>query len=122
MGCFSMSTQSWSCAKLRVDTTVVQADIHPTDNTLLWDAARVLTRLLVRLGGLLGRPLKGFSAPSRPSISRSGPSHHLEDRVRAHIFLCMLAYYVEWHMREAWRQLTFADEDQDAKLTRDPVA
>ena len=51
------------------------------------------------------------------------PIHHrLEDRVRAHIFLCMLAYYVEWHMREAWRELTFADEDQDAKATRDPVA
>lgn len=48
--------------------------------------------------------------------------HHLEDRVRAHIFLCMLAYYVEWHMREAWRELTFADEEQAAKLTRDPVA
>lgn len=48
--------------------------------------------------------------------------HHLEDRVRAHIFLCMLAYYVEWHMREAWRELMFADEDQAAKLTRDPVA
>ncbi|MDP2371780.1 IS1634 family transposase [Rhodoferax sp.] len=48
--------------------------------------------------------------------------HHLEDRVRAHIFLCMLAYYVEWHMREAWRELMFADEDQAAKLVRDPVA
>jgi transposase len=48
--------------------------------------------------------------------------HHLEDRVRAHIFLCMLAWYVEWHMREAWRELTLADEDQHAKLTRDPVA
>ena len=48
--------------------------------------------------------------------------HHLTDRVRAHIFLCMLAYYVEWHMREAWREITFADEDQDAKPTRDPVA
>ena len=51
------------------------------------------------------------------------PIHHrLADRVRAHIFLCMLAYYVEWHMREAWRALMFADEDQDAKKTRDPVA
>jgi transposase len=51
------------------------------------------------------------------------PIHHrLADRVRAHIFLCMLAYYVEWHMREAWRELMFADEDQRAKLTRDPVA
>ena len=38
------------------------------------------------------------------------PIHHrTADRVRAHIFLCMLAYYVEWHMREAWRELMFAD-------------
>ena len=48
--------------------------------------------------------------------------HHLEGRVRAHIFLCMLAYYVEWHMREAWRELMFADCDQAAKCQRDPVA
>lgn len=48
--------------------------------------------------------------------------HRLEDRVRAHIFLCMLSYYVEWHMLEAWRPLLFADEDQKAKAERDPVA
>jgi transposase len=48
--------------------------------------------------------------------------HHLEERVRAHIFLCMLAYYVEWHMREAWRELMFADEDLERKKHRDPVA
>lgn len=48
--------------------------------------------------------------------------HHLADRVRAHIFLCMLAYYVEWHMRQAWAPLLFADEDQEAKAERDPVA
>ena len=34
----------------------------------------------------------------------------------------MLAYYVQWHMFEAWRPLLFADEDQQAKATRDPVA
>ena len=51
------------------------------------------------------------------------PIHHrTAERVRAHIFLCMLAYYVEWHMREAWRELMFADEDQEAKQKRDPVA
>ncbi len=51
------------------------------------------------------------------------PIHHrLADRVRAHIFLCMLAYYVEWHMRETWRPLLFADEDLAAKAERDPVA
>ena len=48
--------------------------------------------------------------------------HRLEDRVRAHIFLCMLSYYVEWHMLEAWRPLLFADEDRQAKAKRDPVA
>jgi hypothetical protein len=34
----------------------------------------------------------------------------------------MLAYYVEWHMREAWRELLFADEDLPRKKRRDPVA
>lgn len=48
--------------------------------------------------------------------------HHLENRVKAHIFLCMLAYYVLWHMTEAWRPLLFADEDQESKCSRDPVA
>ena len=51
------------------------------------------------------------------------PIHHrLAERVRSHIFLCMLAYYVEWHMREAWRELMFADTEQALKATRDPVA
>lgn len=47
--------------------------------------------------------------------------HHTEDRVRAHIFLCMLAYYVEWHLRRAWAPLLFANE-VDTLATRDPVA
>ena len=48
--------------------------------------------------------------------------HRLEERVKAHLFLCMLAYYVQWHMAEAWRPLLFADEDQQSKASRDPVA
>jgi hypothetical protein len=40
------------------------------------------------------------------------PIHHrLEERVRAHVFLCMLAYYVEWHLRQAWAPLLFAEDD-----------
>ena len=51
------------------------------------------------------------------------PIHHYqEQRVRAHLFLCMLAYYVKWHMMEAWRALLFADEGQQAKRERDPGA
>ncbi len=48
--------------------------------------------------------------------------HRTEDRVKAHIFLSMLTYYVQRYMSEALRPLLFADEDQEAKSTRDPVA
>jgi transposase len=52
------------------------------------------------------------------------PIHHrLEGRVRAHILLCMLAYYVERHMRDALAPMLFADEmSDDEKDERDPVA
>jgi hypothetical protein len=40
--------------------------------------------------------------------------HYLADRVRAHVLLCMLAYYVEWHMRQALAPLLFDDDDQAA--------
>ena len=57
------------------------------------------------------------------------PIHHrLEDRVRAHVFLCMLSQYLEWHLREAWAELIFKDEcpperpDPVAKAMRSPEA
>ncbi len=55
---------------------------------------------------------------------RVRPIHHSTDpRVRAHVFLCMLAYYVEWHMREALGPLLFGDQELAAdRWTRDPVA
>jgi transposase len=47
------------------------------------------------------------------------PIHHrLEERVRAHVFLCMLAYYVEWHMRQAWAPLLFAEDDPHGAAQR----
>ena len=49
------------------------------------------------------------------------PIHHrLEDRVRAHVFLCMLAYYLAWHLRQAWKPLLFDDEQPPTQP--DPVA
>jgi hypothetical protein len=43
------------------------------------------------------------------------PIHHrLADRVRAHVFLCMLAYYLVWHMRRVWAELLFDDHDRPA--------
>jgi hypothetical protein len=46
--------------------------------------------------------------------------HYTETRVRAHVFICMLASYLVWHLRQAWAPLTFADENRPAPL--DPVA
>ena len=40
--------------------------------------------------------------------------HHHDDRIRAHVFLCMLAYYVEWHMRTRLREILFEDEDRNS--------
>jgi hypothetical protein len=60
------------------------------------------------------RTLKGPELEIRPV------HHHLEDRVRAHVFLCMLAYYLTWHLHEAWAPLLFKDENPTP--TRDPVA
>jgi Transposase DDE domain len=54
--------------------------------------------------------------------------HHLEDRVRAHLLICMLAYYLTWHLRAAWTELLFADPhpaqtvDPVAKASRSPTA
>ena len=63
------------------------------------------------------RTFKGLDLRVRPI------HHRLETRVRAHLFLCMLAYYVEWHMREALAPLLFVDEDlAQIRATRDPVA
>ena len=47
------------------------------------------------------------------------PIHHrLVPRVRAHVFLCVLAYYVEWHMRRAWAPLLFAEDDPQGAAER----
>jgi len=62
------------------------------------------------------RSLKGIDLLIRPIW------HHTEDHVRAHLFICMLAYYVEWHMRKALAPLLFDDEELDEnRKRRDPV-
>jgi hypothetical protein len=46
--------------------------------------------------------------------------HYLEERVKAHVLICMLACYLAWHLRRAWAPLTFTDEDPPTPA--DPVA
>lgn len=65
----------------------------------------------------LFRTLKGIDLRVRPI------RHRTEAHVRAHIFLCVLAYYVEWHMRQALAPLLFDDEElNNDRKVRDPVA
>jgi hypothetical protein len=62
------------------------------------------------------RTFKGIELLVRPIW------HRTEDHVRAHLFLCMLAYYVEWHMRQALAPLLFDDETlTETRKTRHPV-
>jgi len=62
------------------------------------------------------RSLKGLDLLIRPI------RHRTEERVPAHIFLCALAYYVEWHLRRVWAPLLFEDEELPRqRQRRDPV-
>ena len=60
------------------------------------------------------RSLKAIDLDLRPI------HHYTESRVRAHVFICMLASYLVWHLRQAWAPLTFTDENRPDPL--DPVA
>ena len=92
-----------------IRTSVAQADMAPEQAVLNYKRLAEVERAF--------RTLKGIDLQVRPI------RHRLEARVRAHIFLSMLAYYVQWHMIEAWAPLTFADEaDTDAARLADPVA
>jgi transposase len=83
----------------------------------LSSAASVRAYKRLSLVERLFRCLKGVDLLVRPI------HHRLEPRVRAHVLICVLAYYVEWHLRRAWRSLLFEDEELDRdRQERDPVA
>src|SRR5437867_6831528 len=70
-------------SKLRVDTTVSETDIHhPTDNTLLWDVVRVVTRLVGRLGELLPKGIPGFTDRTRSARRRMQEIQRMTARQR----------------------------------------
>jgi transposase len=71
---------------------------------------------------------RAFKTFKGPELQIRPIHHHLETRVRAHVFLCMLAYYLTWHLKQAWAPLLFKDEqpptstDPVAKATRSTTA
>lgn len=83
---------------------------------------------VVRSYKQLAQVERGFRTLKGPELEIRPVHHRLEDRVRAHVLLCTLAYYLTWHLREAWAPLLFKDEhptsaaDPVAKSTRSPSA
>jgi transposase len=88
---------------------------EPTERLTAADGVRSYKRLALVEQSF--RCLKGIDLLVRPI------HHRAADRVRAHILLCPLAYYVEWHLRQAWEPLLFEDEELVVdRKRRDPVA
>ena len=71
---------------------------------------------------------RAFGSLKGPDLQIRPIHHRLEDRVRAHVLICMLAYYLTWHLKAAWKPLLFTDEhrpvspDPVAKAVRSPAA
>jgi hypothetical protein len=69
-----------------------------------------------------------FGSIKGPDLQIRPIHHHLPDRVRAHVLICMLAYFLTWHLKAAWKPLLFTDEhrpispDPVAKAVRSPAA
>lgn len=77
----------------------------------------------VRTYKSLGQVEQAFRCMKSVDLRVRPIRHRNEAHVRAHIFLCMLAYYVEWHLRKALCPVLFEDDELDAaRWTRDPVA
>ena len=99
----------------QLDGIYVVRTSEPAERLSAEDAVRQYKNLSVVEA--VYRAVKGLDILIRPI------RHRTEDHVRAHIFLCMLAYYVEWHMKKALAPLLFVDEELErVRWSRDPVA
>jgi hypothetical protein len=78
------------------------------------------TEDVVRAYKNLEQAERAFGSFKGPDLEIRPIHHHLETRVRAHVLICMLAYYLTWHLKAAWKPLLFADENRP--VSPDPVA
>jgi transposase len=98
-----------------LDGIYVVRTSEPTERLTAADGVRSYKRLALVEQAF--RCLKGIDLLVRPI------HHRIAERVRAHILLCLLAYYVQWHLRQAWEPLLFEDEElTEDRPRRDPVA
>jgi len=115
-GAFSFSRKTDSIEReARLDGIYVIRTSEPQERLSSDDAVRGYKGL--QSAEWAFRCMKGVDILVRPIF------HRIPDRVKAHIFLCMLAYYVEWHIRKALAPILFEDEELDTlRQSRDPVS
>ena len=83
---------------------------------------------IVRAYKNLEQAERAFGSLKGPELQIRPIHHRLAERVRAHVLICMLAYYLSWHLKAAWKPLLFTDEhrptspDPVAKAVRSPAA
>jgi Transposase DDE domain len=87
-------------------TSLTETDLQPGD--------------VVRAYKNLEQAETAFGSLKGPELQIRPIHHRLEDRVRAHVLICMLAYYLTWHLKAAWKPLLFTDEHRP--VSPDPVA
>jgi hypothetical protein len=87
-------------------TSLTQADLQAGD--------------VVRAYKNLEQAERAFGSLKGPDLQIRPIHHRLAERVRAHVLICMLAYYLTWHLKAAWKPLLFTDEDRP--VSPDPVA
>jgi hypothetical protein len=83
-----------------IRTSVPASDLSAESTVILYKRLSVVERAF--------RSIKTVDLHVRPI------GHYKAERVRSHVFLCMLAYYVEWHMRQALAPILFDDDDKPA--------
>jgi len=83
-------------------------------------AEKLATEDVVRAYKNLEQAERAFGSIKGPDLQIRPIHHHLADRVKAHVLICMLAYYLTWHLKAAWKPLLFSDEDRP--INPDPVA
>jgi hypothetical protein len=87
-------------------TSLTETDLPATD--------------VVRAYKNLEQAERAFGSLKGPELQIRPIHHRLAERVRAHVLICMLAYYLTWHLKAAWKPLLFTDEDRP--VSPDPVA
>ncbi|MGB4782284.1 IS1634 family transposase, partial [Candidatus Methylomirabilis sp.] len=85
-------------------------------------AATLDTAAVVRSYKSLSQVERAFRSLKTLDLHVRPIHHYTEARVRAHVFLCMLAFYVQWHMQRAWAPMLFADELPPGRTGYSPVS